>query len=63
MATLVASTRLHNTMLHCIMHAPLCFFDTTPIGRILSRFSSDIETVDDEFCELFQFIIDSVLEV
>lgn len=63
MATLVAATRLHKTMLHGIMHAPLNFFDTTPVGRILSRFSSDVETLDDEFCEIFQYIIDSVLEV
>lgn len=63
MATLVAATRLHKRMLYGIMHAPLNFFDTTPVGRILSRFSSDIETLDDEFCEIFQYIIDSVLEV
>lgn len=30
------------------MKAPLTFFDVTPVGRILSRFSEDIETVDDE---------------
>lgn len=63
LATLVAATRLHKTMLRGIMHAPLNFFDTTPVGRILARFSSDVETVDDEFCEFFQFILDSVLEV
>lgn len=62
-ATLVAATRLHKTMLHGIMHAPLTFFDTTPVGRILARFASDVETLDDEFCEIFQYILDSVLEV
>lgn len=63
MATIIAANHLHRTMLHNIMHVPLSFFDTTPVGRILSRFASDIETLDDEFCDFFQFILDSVFEV
>ncbi|XP_022081016.1 ATP-binding cassette sub-family C member 8-like isoform X2 [Acanthaster planci] len=44
--TLLAGRRLHNQMLENIMHAPMRFFDTTPIGRIMNRFSSDIKTID-----------------
>ncbi|XP_022081112.1 ATP-binding cassette sub-family C member 8-like isoform X2 [Acanthaster planci] len=45
-ASLYAARRLHNSMLRTVMHAPLRFFDVTPIGRILNRFSSDTNVVD-----------------
>ncbi|XP_022103515.1 ATP-binding cassette sub-family C member 9-like [Acanthaster planci] len=46
MAALIASTGLHQNMLRNVIRAPLRFFDTTPIGRILNRFSSDLQMVD-----------------
>ncbi|XP_072038843.1 ATP-binding cassette sub-family C member 9-like [Amphiura filiformis] len=46
LSTLVAGRRLHNQMLDRVMHSPMRFFDTTPLGRVLNRFSSDIVVLD-----------------
>jgi hypothetical protein len=37
---------LHSGLLSHILHCPLAFFEATPIGRILNRFSKDLEGVD-----------------
>ena len=41
-----ASASVHGEMLHSCLSSPVRFFDTTPIGRMLNRFSKDLETID-----------------
>ncbi|CAH1990666.1 unnamed protein product [Acanthoscelides obtectus] len=45
---LAAAVVLHRCLLQGVMHSPMHFFDTNPIGRVLARFSKDVEVVDDE---------------
>lgn len=43
-----SSRYLHALVLRRVLAAPVFFFDTTPLGRILNRFSRDVYTVDSE---------------
>ncbi|XP_078462060.1 ATP-binding cassette sub-family C member 2-like [Lampetra planeri] len=45
--TIEASRVLHRDLLGNMLHAPMAFYDTTPIGRIVNRFAKDINTIDD----------------
>jgi len=47
MAGIYASRLIHNRLLVNILRLPMSFFDTTPSGRILNRFSKDIYTIDE----------------
>ncbi len=44
-----ASGAIHADMLHALLHAPLSYFNRTPSGRILARFSSDLSSFDTVF--------------
>lgn len=53
----LAARQMHIVMLRGVLRAPLTFFDTTPIGRIISRFAKDIDVLD---TSLPQQISDSI---
>jgi ABC-type multidrug transport system fused ATPase/permease subunit len=41
-----ASRQLFNKMMQSVLRATVRFYDSTPVGRIMNRFSSDIESID-----------------
>lgn len=46
LSCLVTSRNLHKLMVEKVLRAPIRFFDSTPIGRILTRLAQDIATFD-----------------
>lgn len=41
-----SSKILHSNILLSGLRAPMQFFDSTPVGRVINRFSKDIEVID-----------------
>ncbi|GAO49019.1 hypothetical protein SAICODRAFT_7613 [Saitoella complicata NRRL Y-17804] len=41
-----ATQVMHANAAKRVMRAPMSFFDTTPLGRIINRFSKDVDTMD-----------------
>ncbi|KAE8150735.1 P-loop containing nucleoside triphosphate hydrolase protein [Aspergillus avenaceus] len=41
-----ASRRITNQAVKRVLQAPIAFFDTTPLGRHMNRFSADVEAMD-----------------
>lgn len=47
MGNIGAARKLHSNLLTNKLHTPQSFFDTTPIGRLINRFSKDIYVIDE----------------
>uniref|UniRef100_A0A1X7VVN1 ABC-type glutathione-S-conjugate transporter n=1 Tax=Amphimedon queenslandica TaxID=400682 RepID=A0A1X7VVN1_AMPQE len=61
--SLKASVKLHDGMLSNILRSPMSFFDTTPLGRILNRFSKDIYTIDEAIPRSYKMFLMTLLSV
>lgn len=58
-----AGRSFHERILKAILSTPIRFFDSTPVGRILQRFSRDVESVDIHLQWSFDNTIHSVFHV
>ncbi|KAG0025021.1 hypothetical protein BGZ82_010268, partial [Podila clonocystis] len=45
-AVIRTTREMHSQAFDKVLHAPLSFFDTAPMGRILNRFSKDVDALD-----------------
>lgn len=58
-----SSEKVHNNMATSILKAPVLFFDSNPVGRILNRFSKDMGCLDEVLPKTFLFAVQMVLFV
>ncbi|KAL5603731.1 hypothetical protein FOVSG1_006481 [Fusarium oxysporum f. sp. vasinfectum] len=57
-----ASRKLHESMIIAILRAPMTFFETTPTGQILNRFSSDIYRIDQSLPRQFNTLFINIIK-
>ena len=61
--SLTASWKIHNQLLKSVMRAKFLFFDSTPLGQLMNRFSKDLEAVDQEVAPVAVGMIHSLFSV
>ncbi|AWU74051.1 uncharacterized protein C5L36_0A06450 [Pichia kudriavzevii] len=63
LCSISGSKYLHQIMLSSVLRAPMQFFETTPIGRILNRFSNDIYKIDETLFRVFSMFFNNTIKV
>ena len=58
-----ATKQLHNKLLYCVLRSDLKFFESTPNGRIINRFTKDIEATEDSIPSSIKSLIDCILSL
>ncbi|KAM7180183.1 multidrug resistance-associated protein 1-like isoform 2-T2 [Macrochelys suwanniensis] len=61
--SLCASRTLHNHMLANVLHLPLQYFETNPVGQIINRFTKDMFIVDLRFHYYLRTWLNCTLDV
>jgi len=55
-----AAKKIHRDAISRVIRAPISFFDTTPLGRIINRFSKDQDSLDGMLIMAIQGLISSI---
>ena len=56
--------KLHGELLHTVAKAPVnLYFDITPLGKLMSNFTSDIGKTDRAFFHSINWVLGSCVEV
>jgi ABC-type multidrug transport system fused ATPase/permease subunit len=58
-----ASRTLHLKLFTSIIHAKQSFFDSTPLGRLMNRFSKDIQAIDMQMPNAYKNVILTFIEI
>lgn len=58
-----ASRRLHVDLLHSVLRCPMSFFERTPSGNLVNRFSKEIDTIDSMLPAILKMFMGSLFNV
>lgn len=58
-----ASRVIFEKMLFAVMHAPLRWLDTVPVGRVLNRFTADFNTIDERLAMTWSIFFANLLRL
>lgn len=58
-----ASQTLHENMIKKVLSAPLNYFESTPLGRLMQRMSKDLDQIDQQLPGSFAQLIASALQI
>ena len=56
-----AALTQHRRLLETVLRAPMSWFDTTPVGRVMNRFSGDMNIIDEVLPAIMQSFVPSAL--
>jgi ATP-binding cassette, subfamily C (CFTR/MRP), member 4 len=52
------NSNLYEKLVFSVLRSPILFFDKTPTGRIVNRFSNDISVLDNVIIQIFCDVLD-----
>lgn len=61
--SLKASWRIHAALLEAVTRAKFRFFDSTPLGQLVNRFSKDLEAIDQEVASVAIGVLGSLASI
>ncbi|XP_039167225.1 ABC transporter C family member 12 isoform X1 [Eucalyptus grandis] len=62
-SSLRAAKRLHDSMLQSLLRAPMIFFHTNPMGRIINRFAKDLGDIDRNVAQFVNMFMGQVWQL
>eukprot|EP00051_Salpingoeca_urceolata_P018547 m.260888 g.260888 ORF g.260888 m.260888 type:complete len:1419 (-) comp19220_c0_seq3:108-4364(-) len=60
---LKASSHLFERLFDTVVKAPMSFFDQTPTGRIINRFSKDLDDIDVQLPNVIEQLLQNILQI
>jgi ABC-type multidrug transport system fused ATPase/permease subunit len=57
----IAADCLHRNAFRKVLYSPISFFNSTPLGRIINRFSKDQDSIDNQLMDSLRMLVTTFL--